>query len=483
MIPSLRAQRAEAARFRRSLTLVGLTVIAPGSAQFISGNRKVGKIALSIAAGLLGIVLLVAWLASLESLIKLAVQPWLLTTFKVIAFGVAIAWTGLIIDAWRLGHPPGLNQKHRLIMVASTLALAALVSTPFIIAARYATAAHDAVVSMFPSGEVAAASDGRLNILLLGADAGDGRVGLRPDSINLVSIDVRTGKPAMISLPRNLEKARFPDGTPADAEFPRGFSGDGDRSDYLLNATWTYGADNPEVFEGPSGPGATAVKQAVEGTLGIPVHYYVAVDLQDFRQLVDALGGITLRVDEELPIGDKGKTLEPGLQKLDGYHALWYARSRESTSDYHRMARQRCVLGAFLNEADPQSVLTNFLDLASASKSVVTTDIPREDLGNLVDLALKAKGQKMSSLQFVPPLIAPADPDFSLIADKTQDLLDSDAASTDPAPSATGNGADSPKADEPDAQDQHAEPGGDVTAGATPDPAEPVDVSSVCSYE
>ena len=496
---ALQADRAEARRFRRSLTLVGLSVVAPGSAQFIAGHRKTGKIALAVAGGLVTLAALVAWLVPMEDLAGLAVRPWLLTGFKLFAFGLAIAWAALIVDAWRLGHPPGLNQKHRLIMVGATLALAGMVSTPFVVAARYATAAHDAVVEMFPSGEVAAASDGRLNILLLGVDAGDGRVGVRPDSINLVSVDVRTGEPSMISLPRNLEKARFTPGTPADDEFPRGFSGEGDPSDYLLNATWTYGEENPELFEGPSGPGPTAVKQAVEGTLGVPVHYYVAVDLDGFRDIIDAIGGVTLRVNEELPIGDKGRVLEPGLQELDGYHALWYARSREGSSDYERMARQRCVIGALLHEADPATLLANFLDLAEASKSMITTDIPREDLSNLVDLALDAKGNEITALQFVPPLIAPADPDFDLIADRTSALLSGDIELAEKPEASGGPGA----ADSSESEDGSAEPGGKGDGGAPADdgPAadepvedesgdegasnasEPVEVSAVCSYE
>ena len=502
---ALRAERAEARRFRRSLTLVGLSVVAPGSAQFIAGHRKTGKIALAVAGGLVTLAALIAWLVPMQDLAGLAVKPWLLTGFKIIAFGMAIAWAALIVDAWRLGHPPGLNQKHRLIMVGATIALAGLVSTPFVVAARYATAAHDAVVEMFPSGEVAAASDGRLNILLLGVDAGDGRVGVRPDSINLVSVDVRTGEPSMISLPRNLEKARFPPGSPADDEFPRGFDGDGDRSDYLLNATWTYGEEHPELFDGASGPGPTAVKQAVEGTLGIPVHYYVAVDLDGFRDIIDAIGGVTLRVNEELPIGDKGRVLEPGLQELDGYHALWYARSREGSSDYDRMARQRCVIGALMREADPPTLLANFLDLAEASKSMITTDIPREDLSNLVDLALKAKDAEITALQFVPPLIAPADPDFDLIAERTSDLLNGDidvasaAQPADDSGAADGSGGDGSGGDaEDDASgegDPAADDGDDDSVGEAPaydeagedgdapNASEPVEVSSACSYE
>lgn len=486
---STRQEHIEATRFRRSLTLLGMSLVAPGSAQFLRGNRRVGKIGLWVWAALLGIVLLVAWQTSTNDLAKLAVKPWVLTSFQILAFMLALAWVVIIVDAWRLGHPPGLNRRHRLAMLATMIGLAVAVTTPFVVAARYAEATRDLVVSMFPSGEVAAASNGRLNVLLLGADSGEGREGTRPDSIHLLSVDVLTGEPAMISLPRNLERARFPSGTLAAEEFPDGFSGAGDRSDYLLNATWTYGEENPELFKGPSGPGPTAVKQAVEGTLGVKVHYYVAVDLMGFRSLVDALGGITVNVNEELPIGEKGRVLEPGVQTLDGYHALWYARSRETTSDYDRMARQRCVLGAFVRQVDPRTVLANFLELTDASSDMVTTDIPREDLGNLVDLAFEAREHEVMTLQLVPPLVVPADPDFDLIEEETADLLFGAAGRADDAPA--GEGSTTAAAASGDA----GRGGGEPTAGAddgsetqppgeeTDDEEGPVDISSVCSYE
>lgn len=469
------------------MTLMAMSVIAPGSAQFVYGNRRFGKIALWSWAGLLAVVLLVLWRVSLDDLARLAVRPWILTSFQVLAFIAALGWIVVLIDAWRLGHPPGLNRKHRLIMVGATLGLVLVVTTPFVMAARYAEAAHDLVVRMFPSGDVAAASDGRLNIALLGMDSGDGRAGARPDSIHVVSVDVLTGEPALISLPRNLENARFPEGTPAAERFPHGFSGEGDRSDYLLNATWTYGVENPELFEGPSGPGATAVKQAIAGTLGIEIHYYAAVDLMGFRDLVDALGGITIEVHQELPIGEKGRVLEPGVQELDGYHALWYARSRETTSDYDRMARQMCVLGAVLDQTDPRNVLVNFLDLADASADMVTTDIPRQDLTNLVDLALKAKDHRVMSLQFVPPLIVPADPDFTLIAEKTRELLaatsSADDATTGATPEADASESDGQSGASDDADG--SEPAPEASETGTPADAveegAPLGVSAACS--
>lgn len=483
-----RRRQAELARFRRSLLLVLGSVVAPGSAQLIAGNRRFGKIALGIWLGIVGIVGLILWRVPLTDVARWAVNPFLLTTFKMLAIALAIGWIVVIVDAWRLGHPPGLDRKHRLTMVAVTAVVAVLVATPFVMAERRATAAHDAVVAMFPSGDVAAASDGRLNILLLGADAGDGRVGVRPDSITLVSIDVQTGEPSMISLPRNLEKARFTEGSAAAAEFPSGFAGDGDRSNYMLNATWTYGEEHPDMFPGPAGPGPTAVKQAVEGTLGVKVHYYVALDLEGFKGLIDALGGITVRVEEDLVMGDSGKVLEAGLQTLDGSHALWYARSRTGSSDYARMSRQRCVIGAILNEADPSTVVANFEELADASESIVTTDIPREELGNLVGLAAKAKDHEFGSLQFVPPLITSADPDVQLIRDRTKELLDG-SLSTDPTAAADTDAKADAGADEagesgtPDGDaGTDADTDGGAGAGET-DHSEAVDVDSVCSYE
>ena len=471
----VRDKRAEATRFRRSLTLVGLSVVAPGSAQFTVGNRRLGKVVLQVWAGLIVVGALVLWLVPLDVLAGLAVRPWLLTLLKLSLFVVGLGWIALVVDAWRLGYPPALNRRHRLIMVATTLALCGLVATPLVVTARYASAAHDAVVAMFPSGDAAAASDGRLNVLLLGADAGAGRVGIRPDSINLVSVDVSSGASVLVSLPRNLEKARFPEGTAAAGRFPDGFTGEGDREEWMLNATWTYGEANPDLFPGPAGPGVTAVEQAVEGTLGLPVHYYVVIDLDGFRNLVDALGGVTIRITEDIPVGSSGEVLEPGLQELDGYETLWYARSRTGSSDYARMSRQRCVLGAILHEADPGTVLRNFTALADASTSIVTTDIPVGHLPELVELAWKAKDLPIRTLQLVPPLVTPADPDFAAIAEHVEDAV-SGSGSAGPTPDATPGEAAAATA-EPSVQ-----PAADQAA--TDEESQPTgDLASVCSYE
>jgi hypothetical protein len=151
------------------------------------------------------------------------------------------------------------------------------------------------------------------------------------------------------------------------------------------------------------------------------------------------------------------------------------------------MSRQRCVLGAILHEADPSTVLRNFTALAQASTSVITTDIPQAELPELVDLAWRAKDLPVTSLQLVPPLIEPADPDLGVIAEQL-DLamaVSVDAGSDDAdneatrAPTATADVQDAAAADSDGPSE--ADPAANDAAAEAPPPA--VDLSSVCSYE
>ena len=104
--------------------------------------------------------------------------------------------------------------------------------------------------------------------------------------------------------------------------------------------------------------------------------------------------------------------IEPGRNvHLDGYHALWFARSRHDSSDYARIARQKCVMSAMLNQLDPVTVLTNFNKIASAGKQIVGTNVPASVINQLLDLAVKARKKPISSVALVPPLIYPGQPE------------------------------------------------------------------------
>jgi anionic cell wall polymer biosynthesis LytR-Cps2A-Psr (LCP) family protein len=134
-----------------------------------------------------------------------------------------------------------------------------------------------------------------------------------------------------------------------------------------------------------------------------------------------------------LPMPIRGY-IEPGLQKLSGYKALWYARSRSSTDDYDRITRQKCVMGAILRAADPKKILFKYKNLTKASRQVLTTDLSIDDLQRLVKIVDKAKSEKIKSVQFVPPAIDPTSPDIAFIRAQVQKAL---AAANEPAPTPT----------------------------------------------
>lgn len=250
----------------------------------------------------------------------------------------------------------------------------------------------------------------RVNVLLLGGDAGPGRYSLRTDSMIVVSIDPVTGDTAMISIPRNLWGLPFPPGTILAEKYPRGFQG-------LANAVYPTVNARPEEFGGGDDVAALAVKQGIAQFLGIPIHFYVLVDMFGFIDVVDALGGIDIYLPERIhtarsPTRDMPqvpKYFEAGQHHFNGIEALSYSRTRYSDSDYGRMGRQRCVLGAIAAAATPRALATGLSDLVAAFGEAVRTDIPRSRLGEmaqLVDRYVSAGGfDEVRTLHLAPPNI------------------------------------------------------------------------------
>lgn len=418
------AERASRVRFRRAMALLLITLLLPGSAQLVAGNRRVGRIAiwtvigLAVTAGLVfGISLLWHGL-----IFRLGTTPWLLGLFRIALIAGAIAWAGLFIDAWRLGRPLELDLKQRRIVVAINGALAFSVAAALIFGAQLVGAQKSMVEAVFAGAEAAKAHNGRFNILLAGADSDGGKTrwGLRPDSLTVASIDAVTGRTVLIGLPRNMQKFPFDDGSPMDEEFPRGFNCDG----CYLNGVSTWASERKELYKGEKDPGMAATVDAVEGITDLQISYYAIVDLNGFQEIVDAIGGVTLNVRQPIPVGlpsdDFYTRIEPGVKKLDGWETLWYARARQDSDDYSRMARQKCVMNAILQQTSPADVVRRYQDVAKATGSTITTTIPPSEIERFSALALKAKSQKISTLSLVPPLVNTADPDISDIQAKVR---------------------------------------------------------------
>jgi len=141
-----------------------------------------------------------------------------------------------------------------------------------------------------------------------------------------------------------------------------------------------------------SGRGAHLAKQAVAANLGIPVNYYVRLNFQGFRAVIDALGGIEVDVeraieDHQYPTDDNGVTsiyIPAGRQWMDGERALQYVRSRHGSGDFDRSLRQQQVIVAARERLlSPEGMFRLPMMLAAAGQ-FVETDLP---LPNMVLLA------------------------------------------------------------------------------------------------
>jgi hypothetical protein len=166
------------------------------------------------------------------------------------------------------------------------------------------------------------------------------------------------------------------------------------------------------------------------------------VNLRGFQKMVDAVGGVTLNVRDRIPIGGIGAPvtgyIQPGKRKLNGFQTLWFARSRESADDYSRMARQKCVMNAMLQQLSPQKVVLKFEKIAKASEELISTDVPLSEVDRFIDLALKARSQPVRTVSFVPPMINTSHPDIDTIKGAVEQALHPKAKSKSGGTSAKG---------------------------------------------
>jgi len=404
---------------RRALVLILGTVVWPGIAQFLAGARRLGAVIMVLWVAVLtaGVVVWLRFRPEREQVINWLTDPSVLQVARITGLVVAVLWLLLFVDAWRLALVRSLNLwRLGVISVVNVLIVAMATSTTYL-GWNTVSASKQVVEKVFTETKVESPLKGRYNILLLGADSGSDRFGLRPDSVNLVSIDADTGVPVMVSLPRNLQNVPFPEDSPMRSVYPYGFNCG---AECLLNAVHTAAANRKDLYPNSKDPGLDATLEAVEGVTGLKVNYYVLVNMKGFKSLVDAVGGVTMDIKE--PIAKFGKDdawkqvyIQPGRRKLNGDEALWYGRSRVQSDDYTRMGRQKCLMQAMLKQLSPEQVVLNAGKIASSSAEMLSTDIPASELGAFGDLALKAKNQKIATLSVVPPEYSTVTPNFEQI--------------------------------------------------------------------
>jgi polyisoprenyl-teichoic acid--peptidoglycan teichoic acid transferase len=210
--------------------------------------------------------------------------------------------------------------------------------------------------------------DGPLNVLVLGVDERPGSdvEGSRSDTIMLVQVVPETGDVKLLSVPRDLLVEIEP--------------GVEDR----INAAYSYG-------------GIEETMGALQGYAQVPIEHYAVVDFEGFRDVINAMGGVEIDVEDEIP---PKYGIKDGLQTLNGAQALFYARYRGTTGgDLDRIQHQQRLIAALRSKALGWDTVTKLPHIARVMNRNVETNLAFDEALSLGRLLISREHAQMTASQ------------------------------------------------------------------------------------
>ncbi len=231
-----------------------------------------------------------------------------------------------------------------------------------------------------------------LNILLLGSDTANPLNAGRTDAIMIASINRSQDTVSLLSVPRDL---------------------------FVYVPGWTMQRINTAFGYGEQiapGYGYTLLKDTLRYNLGLEIDFYARVDFKDFQAIIDALGGVEITVDcalqdwilkaPDLDPQDEANwellTLPVGVHVLDGHTALWYARSRRTSSDFDRGRRQQDLMRAIWLRLRRLGLLEQAGMLWDQLTGIVDTDMQVQDILGLLPTGLVLEPERIAQYVFIP---------------------------------------------------------------------------------
>jgi len=239
----------------------------------------------------------------------------------------------------------------------------------------------------------------RVTALVIGVDSGVGRNTYLTDTMIIVSLDLATRTVSMLSIPRDMVDVPMADGRTYRDK---------------INSLVAYARHHPEQFPGSSGAGFDVLMGALSTLTQIPIDYYAKVDLGGFVRVVDVLGGVDVNVAHGFcdPGYDEygfanGFSITAGHHHLNGQQALAYARVRKASgeSDFTRAARQQEVISAIRDSIVHGGFLNDPIGLLQALGRTVETNVPRDLLPDLADLATQVGREQTFRAVVTHPLV------------------------------------------------------------------------------
>jgi LCP family protein required for cell wall assembly len=234
----------------------------------------------------------------------------------------------------------------------------------------------------------------RINVLFMGLDFRDWEAGdiPRTDTMILLTLDPVNQTAGMLSIPRDMW-----------VNIP-GYDHAKINTGYYLG----------ELNKLPGG-GPQLAMETVEEFLGVPIDYYAQIDFMTFVHFIDKLGGLDIRIHEEITVGimgekDKDVRIYPGVQNLNGLEVLGYARSRyTSGGDFDRAQRQQHVIMTMRK----QFLTFNMLPVLAAKapelyqefSSGIKTNLSLDQIIRLANLALQIPEENIHQSVIGPDVV------------------------------------------------------------------------------
>ncbi|MDN6489614.1 MAG: LCP family protein, partial [Yaniella sp.] len=426
-------------RAKRALILMMRTALVPGGAQSFTGNHRLGRIGLTVTLINWTIIILaiLGLIIARDFTMSLAFNQYVQSIGIFYLAAISVGWFILWLDTARLIKFVKLKPSARPILGFLLVALMVITSGGAAYGAYLLNSSTSSLGAIFGSGPAVEETDGRYNILIMGADAGEGRTGLRPDSISVASINADTGKIVLFSIPRNFQNARFASDSPLWEVYPDGYTcGDS----CIINGLYTDVTSNySDLYPTAEDPGAEAMMDAASGILNIDVSGYVMIDMDGFSELIDAMGGVEVTTGGYTPYrgtrpdGEWGNAWwGPETYTFNGDDALGFARSRKWSTDYSRIQRQQCVQQAMLSQFDVPTLVTRFEGILGAGEQMVETSIPQSQVGSFLNLGVKSQRQEMERLTIGAPDFGDQGeqfstyPDFDEVHQRVDEILSED---------------------------------------------------------
>ena len=394
-----------------------LSFLWPGLGQWYIGARRTALV-FATPVAIVAIVVVTSLLQGPEAFVLQLLSPGTALTIAVLVVLLGIWRIVSMVDgaasaggrlSWRRPALAAPFAVMVLLVLVSHFALANLAWSFYEAGSKIFTSQPDADVTPAPirSDDVVqlpvatpvstpTTADARINVLIVGIDSSEIRTHALTDTLLVVSVNPIDHTAAMISFPRDI------------ADFPLWSGG---IYHGKINALMTDAERHPAQY--PDG-GITTLSKELGFLLGIPIHYYAAVNLDGFEAMIDEVGGVTIvnesQIDDPAYGGWKqpgriGFHLSPGRHTLDGETALAYVRSRKGTgnNDFERARRQQQLLVALEHKLSDPAMLPKLPRLLDDATRTITTSFPADRLAEMLVLGRTIDDASITRKVLGPP--------------------------------------------------------------------------------